>query len=253
MSDFQRIIKKMGYFDDREGLITRYLNQSEYWKSHLEHTRNFILKSAQTKNKGRCVVLGSGWWLDVPVPELAELFEELVLVDITHATQIEKKAKTFPNVRLVQADVTGQTVNIYHAAKKGALKFLDAKVPCNFGLSTDFSADFYVSPNLLSQLGGLVSEYLERKYKSDGEEIRRISKEIELNHIEMLPINKSCLIVDFQEDISNLKTNMIKTDMRVQANLPAGNFSESWTWDFDLSGNYITNAQVRFRVRGVDF
>jgi hypothetical protein len=253
MDSFQRVLKKMGYADDREGLITRYMSQAEEWKSHLEHTRNFILRSAQNKKKGRCVVFGSGWWLDVPVAELAEMFEELVLVDITHPVQIEKKAKAFPNVRLIQADVTGQTVNIYNAVKAGTLDNLRADVPCNFGLPVDFEADFYVSPNLLSQLGGLISEYLEEKTKSKKELIDRIVAEVEQNHISMLPVGKSCLIVDFQEEITNAKSSFMKSDMRVKVPMPEGNISETWIWDFDLAGNYITNSQVRFRVRGVDF
>ena len=87
------ILKKFGYKKDREGLITRYLREAENWKLHTENSKKFIIESAKTKKKELCVVAGSGWWLDIPVNELSKMFKKVIMIDITHPTQIIKKSK----------------------------------------------------------------------------------------------------------------------------------------------------------------
>ena len=245
----------MGFSADRDGLMTRYLNEAENWKAHLEHTTNFILKSAQNKAKGTCVVLGSGWWLDVPTEELSKIFNKLILIDIVHSAQIKHKAKKYPNITLIDADLTESLQGIYSKVKSKKFTELSSAVPyfTNFGLAPDFEADFYVSPNVLSQLGGLVSEFLQKNKKVSGLDISDLKQKIEESHLRSLPSGKSCIIVDYKENIINTKTGATTTNARVEANLPAGNFNEEWIWDFDLNGNYLPNSHVRFQVRGLDF
>lgn len=253
MTDFKRAVKAMGFHADREGLITRYLNESKAWEIHIQKTKSFILKSAESKIKGTCAVLGSGWCLDVPVYELAELFSELILVDISHPRQIKNKYKKYGNIHFYETDITCVTEAVYAFYKKKKRSLSDVRVSddCNFGLPQSIEADMYVSPNVLSQLGGLINEFLMRKTKAGEDERLRLSKQIEEAHLNMLPENKSCLIVDYAEIIS--KQQQIVENQRVLLELPESEQTDEWLWEFDLSGNYIPNAQVSFRVRAFDF
>ncbi len=245
----------MGYAGDKNGLIERYINESENWKNHTEKTKAFILKSAQNKVKGKAVVLGSGWCLDVPLQALSEMFEELILLDIVHPAQIEHKVKKMKNVRLISADISCTAEKLYQQIRQKKYNNLDELIPanCKFGLDADFEADFYISPNVLSQVGSLMSEYLQKKRDIPAIEIKKLQQALEENHIKNLPTGKSCLIVDYHE-IRIHKTSRDKFEnSRILTSLPKGNFEDNWTWDFDLSGSYISNFETRFLVRALDF
>ena len=57
----------------------------EYWSSHHKNSRRRILEAAAlTKNRGRVVVLGAGKCREIPLQELARLFDQVVLVDLDH-------------------------------------------------------------------------------------------------------------------------------------------------------------------------
>lgn len=56
---------------------------------------------------GRAVVLGSGSLFDVPLDALAERFGRVDLVDLAHPRSARLAAQRRPNVRLVEADVSG--------------------------------------------------------------------------------------------------------------------------------------------------
>ncbi len=241
----------MGYKSDREGLLTRYLAQKSQWDYHLGRTKEFILKTAESKKKGICVVLGSGWCLDIPLEKLAELFDNLILVDITHPSQIEQKARNFKNITLFETDITCCISELYEAYKRKSLSnFSNIPTLCNFGLPLDIDADYYVSPNVLSQLGSMVSEFFERK-NVEAELRKKISAEIESAHIKMLPAGKSCLIADYSEECFDMRGNFLRKSERIFAPIPQGTHSEEWRWDFDLSGDYFIGEQVYFQVRGV--
>lgn len=40
-----RILRKMRYKADSQGIIDRYINVNGAWEGHLQHTKNFILKA----------------------------------------------------------------------------------------------------------------------------------------------------------------------------------------------------------------
>ena len=76
----RKLLRKLGFFLDSEGILNRYYREKGAWDSHLENTKKAILQSAESKGKNIAVVLGSGWLLDVPLAELAEMFGKVYLV-----------------------------------------------------------------------------------------------------------------------------------------------------------------------------
>ncbi len=106
----------------------------------------------------RCVVIvGAGSCLDVPVAELAQQFEMVVLADVVTSLPARRFARRFPGrVRLVTWDATGALERLV-AAKCGT----PAEIAACFeeaepGALPGGAPDLVVSANCLSQLGLVV-------------------------------------------------------------------------------------------------
>ena len=245
----KKLSKLFGLNKDREGIITRYLTEKNNWDTHLINTKEFILSSAKNKKKGTAVILGSGWWLDLPYKELSKMFNKLILVDISHPNQIIHKAKKFKNIELVTADISGTFKSLYEINKNSKKSINNFSVEINnFGLPKDFGPDFVVSLNLLNQLSYFPKTFLEKNELISEKDINNIVKQIELAHINSLPKNKSCVIADFYQYEYDFNDVLQKETIRALAELPKNASRKEWIWDFDLSGNFINNRKVKFKV-----
>ena len=198
-------MKEMGYSSDQDGIIDRYLRENQNWKEHLENTKKFIIDAAETKRKNTAVVIGSGWWLDVPVESLSQMFSVVYLVDIRHPQQIRHKAKKTSNIQLIETDCSGFVEEVYNLVKNqkanASQPDLEKLMPTNFnfGLPSSISPDFIVSVNILNQLNILICDYLKRKMKYSAEELFSFAQRIQRVHLENLIPSKSCLITDYEE------------------------------------------------------
>src|SRR5450759_4375935 len=97
---YRRMLYKMGYYDYQQGLIYRHLNQKGGWDKHLEHCRSFIMKALEIYKPVKVTVLGSGWLLELPLKEMIDLTEEVVLVDIIHPPEVISQAGSMKKVTL---------------------------------------------------------------------------------------------------------------------------------------------------------
>ena len=251
--------RKLGYGKDREGLMTRYINESANWDSHIRQCKNFVVRAIQKRVNSTAVIMGSGWWLDIPVEQLAEYFDELYMIDISHPRQIENKAKRYTNIHLVSGDVTGVMDSVYHLVKKNKdnteandiLELINTANPLNTLNIPD--ADFCLSINLLSQIGVFLEEFLRKKTKISESDIIQITEALQSAHINLLPKNKSCLITDYTENLfySNSEKNSIQK--LIYAKLPKSREKNVWKWYFDLSGNYKKSKEAVFNVLALNF
>lgn len=241
----KKIRRKFGFNKDREGIITRYIQEEQNWQSHIDRTKSFILDTAETKKKDLCIVLGSGWLLDIPILELSEMFNEVQLFDISHPAQILHKYRTYDNIKFVDSDITGALSLIlkrnYHSKHLSEISKIIDSMPY------DTKADYVISANILSQLSFFPDDYLKKKDFDDDEEIKEFIKTIEQNHIDNLPKNNSCLISDYYQYIYDNNDNLLFEENRLLIELPK-KIHKEWIWDFDLSGNYKPNKKVRFKV-----
>ena len=115
------------------------------WAGHERRTKTAILEAAgKCRQKRTVVVLGSGLLRDVPVVELAQLFDTVVLVDLVHLASVRCwiAMKGLKNVRLIERDLSG-----LDAALSG-----QALEPLAFLRQVPY-LDLVVSANLLSQIG----------------------------------------------------------------------------------------------------
>ncbi len=246
----KKLSKVFGLNKDREGLITRYLNEKKNWESHIQNTKQYILKATENKKKGLCVILGSGWWLDLPYQELSAIFKNLIFIDISHPNQIIHKAKKFKNIELIKADVSGAFMPVYKYFKgKGGFPDNNEFLPENntFGLPDNLKPDFVVSLNILNQLSFFPKKFLSSNKLVKEDKINHIVKKIEEHHINNLPLNKSCLITDYLQYEYDNENKLLQEMKRLVADLPVNSSRKEWIWDFDLSGNFINNRKVRFK------
>ncbi len=141
-------LRALGYLDEALALRRRHRRNREAWQPHLDRTRAFILDAAERcRKRDRVVLLGSGLLLDVPLPELARSFREVVLQDVVCLPEARKKLRRNRNARFVQQDVTNIAALLVRNAQQG-LRTLPESLP----LPLEGQADLVVSLNILSQL-----------------------------------------------------------------------------------------------------
>lgn len=255
----KNILRKFGFQHDQQGIINRYLRETEGWNVHLNNCKNFILRASESKTKGTAVILGSGWLLDVPVEKLSKNFERVILVDIVHPRQVEHKVKKFKNVDFIKSDISGFIMPVYehirNFKKNNIKKNLIEIEPLfsHFGLNDINHADFVVSLNLLNQLDILICDYI-IKFKIYNEiELLEFRKLIQKKHIQWLPKTKTCLISDYLELNLDDKNELIREKKLVHIDLPLNNNTKRWDWEFDQQKTYHREFKTIFKVIATNF
>jgi len=199
------------------------------WKPHLERTRALILRSAHLAGQQRkAVVLGAGLLHDIPLLELSDLFQEVVLVDLVHSRSCQMQAAMLPNVTCLQADVTDTASHLMRVRKNRAP--LPRIEPDLF--KDDPSVDFLVSVNVLSQLGCAPAEFLRASHAPD--EIRNFQRhliEAHLKHLRHCP-GHSALITDvaWSRRAVNPSRHDAAARREVVHQVPLPPPEETWDW-----------------------
>ncbi|MEZ5000312.1 MAG: hypothetical protein R2727_06585 [Bacteroidales bacterium] len=65
-----RVLRKMGYIKDQQGIIRRYLREMGGWDTHLHHTRNYILESVKRREPAKVTILAAGGCSTFPLRRL---------------------------------------------------------------------------------------------------------------------------------------------------------------------------------------
>ena len=244
--------RRAGYVGDQLGIRDRFLRESGNWKSHLDNTRRFILEAASmTKKRTAVAILGSGWLYDVPLDELSQMFESVVLVDIVHPEPVKIRAAKLPNVRLVTTDLTGGAVQraINEPTFQSFVYWLPSAVP---DLNLEMF-DLVVSVNLLNQLDIILCDYLTKRFKVDEQHLLPVRKTVQQQHINWLPVGHTCLITDYRQiDIPIDGSPQTETQL-VFADMPEKLPVKEWEWLFDTNQRYSEKNNTIFKVMAICF
>ena len=252
-ASYRRILHRMGYYSYQQGLIYRHLNQEGGWNSHLQNCRSFILKSIDFYKPSKITVLGSGWLLDLPLKEMIDITEEIVLVDIVHPPEVIDQVAGLTKVKLMEEDITGgliqevwmKTGKSSFFSKPGSIENITVPEyqPVN-------DPGLVVSLNILTQLESLPVGFIKKRAKVNDDEINNFRKKIQDNHLSFLKRYNSVLITDLSEIITD-KTGNVTEEVSVLTDLPPAKYHEEWTWGFDLKrSDYYTKRSV-FKVIGL--
>ena len=255
----QKILSRLGYRQDQQGILNRFFREEASWEAHLENSKRFIEKSATSKQKKIVCVLGSGWLLDVPIDFLLENFQQIYLVDIVHPKQILHKYRKNSQIFFLQQDITGGIAEfaeqLVRQHKKGKAKTAPeafTNFQFNFQNKLPASPDFIISLNLLNQLDILIVDYLKKYDLYTHDELIQIRRHIQQAHLNIMPKQKSCLIADYEELIFSDKEK-ISRKKSIYVDFPKANFSKKWLWKFDTTMTYRANFQTHFQVLAIDF
>lgn len=248
----RKVIRKMGYSDDQDGIMQRYINEEGCWNEHLNNSKEFIKEVVAKESPTSVAILGSGWLLDVPIDFLLEHCKKVYLYDIRHPKPIIHRFKARPEIEFVNMDITGGVMQyVYEMVKKK-----------NFDAISDFSeqifspaeeADLTISVNVLNQLDILIVEYLRRFPKVSSETITTLRKKIQLAHIKTLSAGKTALISDYEELLYDRTGNLVGNSSLVYETLPKGKWNKEWVWKFDNKMTYYPNRVTHFKVKAIQF
>lgn len=249
-----RVLKKMHYVSDQQGIINRYLKEAEGWAGHLENTKQSIIKSAENKGNNSCAILGSGWLLDIPLDYLTQKFKKVYLFDVLHPTQIKHKYHKNNNIVFVEQDITGGAINEFFNAVQIFKSTKKRKEPSEFvfsGFQFNEQFDFVVSVNILNQLDILIIDYIKGYNLYSENELTEFRKIIQQKHFSSLPVGKSCLITDYEELVYDKSNHLEQTNSLIHINLPSESIVSTWQWQFDHQ-TYHPGKNVVFNVLSID-
>lgn len=146
----------LGMAQEHVAITYRHRRTRAAWTPHLDASKAAILEAAERcRERRRVLVLGAGDCRDVPVPELAARFDEVVLTDVVLGPELRKLAKrSAGRVRAEVWDATGVLAEL----ARGWRRLTAAQVEALFakgdpGPLPGGEPDLVVSANCISQLG----------------------------------------------------------------------------------------------------
>ncbi|TFH27752.1 MAG: hypothetical protein E4H10_02795 [Bacteroidia bacterium] len=256
MKEHAKIIRRMGFVRDQEGIMNRYIGESSQWQHHLEKTRTFIAGSFTGTQAESVAVLGSGWLLDVPLDELRLRFGQVYLVDIHHPPQIRKKIAGMEGVELIEEDLSGGAIEqVWKLLRKNKSSFPATRLVEEISLIPPLAGiqpDALISVNLLNQLDILLCDHIRRKLPFQQELSISFRAAIQAFHLEWLTKKAGCLVTDTTEHRIPHKGK--KSSKRLlYTDLPEGIRRDRWQWDFDSRGTYHPGSRTRMEVQAIEW
>lgn len=233
---YKRILNRMRYYDYQYGFIHSHIHQDGGWTTHQEKCRNLILRAMDLYKPRRVTVLGSGWLLELPLVEMLEKTDEIVLVDIVHPPDVYRQTEGIKKITLVEDDVSGGLIEEVWK-KAGKRTFLNRLTSLEQIIIPDYKPiqdpGLVLSLNLLTQLEYLPLKLLKSKSRANEEEYGRFREEVQKSHIRFLLKHQSVLITDIKAVYTDVKGNISEKETAF-VEMPQGRISEEWIWDFDL-------------------
>jgi hypothetical protein len=231
--------RRMGHLGETVAIGARHRRCRQAWAPHLSASKRALLASADAATRRRtALVVGSGLLLDVPLAEVARLFEAVWLVDLVHPWSSRLQARRYPNVRLIEHDVTESLAGL---PREPALpgRFLDQD-----------GIDWVASVNLLSQLPVQPTRWLRDHGRGRSEaDLERIGEQLMRNHLAWLcrfqaPV---CLLADLEQITLNADGHVL--ERRDFSTLLEGwQIQADWRWDLAPPGELGDGTSAYHRV-----
>jgi hypothetical protein len=244
---YRRILYRMGYYEYQHGLIYHHLKEEGGWNNHLKRCRDFILKAVEHYKPSVVTALGSGWLLDFPLREIVDTVAQINLVDIIHPPEVRNQVAGMKNVVLKEDDVSGGLIE--EIWRKAGHRFFFNKLKTLEEIEIpeyqpEFETGLVISLNILTQIESLPIMLLKKRTSVGEQSYLNFRNEIQQKHINFLKKNKSVLITDLTEVVTE-DSGKVSEIRSVLTELPRGSKREDWTWDFDLrKSDYFRKKSV---------
>ncbi|MDP3427222.1 MAG: hypothetical protein Q8S17_07580 [Humidesulfovibrio sp.] len=250
-----------GHLAQQVAIWARHKRHSAAWGPHLARAKALALASARAcpeHARRTALVLGPGLLLDVPLDELAALFQKVVLADMAFVPEVRAKAARLGNVQALEVDLTGR-LGLLAGAVDGALDgALDGRAS---GLALVAARlpelDFVYSANLLSQLplfaldavsAGLPTALPPGMVQQRRAELAADLVRQHLDGLKALPC-PACLVTDVTE--RGLRQGALDYEVDLLFGVEPGLTGETWTWDLAPDGEAVRGLDVQRVVLGV--
>lgn len=232
--------RRLGYVRESVSLLSRSRRCRGAWAPHLAAARAVIAESfAELQQRRAAIVLGSGLLDDVPLGALAAAFETVLLVDAVHPWPTRRAVRSYANVRLLTADLSGSADWLLGRAAE-----LNDPLPA---LLADRPIDFVISANLLSQLPILPLAWLEERGAIVPEGLGSRIVAAHLDGLARLSA-RICLVTDVAQVEEDRRGRVVeRVDLLHGALLPAPD--RSWDWELAPFGEAERDTRLVHRVQ----
>lgn len=242
-----RAYRRLGYLSDLIAIQARYKRVAKQWGPHLENSRQLILQAvSEIPQRHKVVVLGSGLLKDVPVEALAKQFEIVILIDIAHLIGTRRLCKKLGNIVLLEHDITGLADALLSYRPEMALPRPNATLPHHAQ-----DADLVISCNMLSQLAITPSQYLQKHFVIDAEQLTNWQQEIIVDHLSLLEgqPGRRVLLCDFYHDYLDGEGTPLKREEMLRG-VKVGEAEQQWHWLIAPLGELDSQYQLQSTVLG---
>lgn len=242
---------RMGYSSGQAGIMRRMLREEGGWQNHLVNSSEYIREAVKIYKPKTVRILGSGWLLDVPIKFLEENCDKIILTDITHPNQVLNRYSDIKKIVFEAMDITGNLVELVYQQRKKSYSHQNFIQSIQNSSNLDFNEDLVISLNLTSQLSIFITDYLSKQVKISNGQAVDIAEAIQHKHIGMLPMGKSLLITDFEEEYYDEEDKFIGSKPTIFTVIPKGNNRKEWIWNFDSKMMYKPDCKTKLRVIAV--
>ncbi|MBP2298402.1 hypothetical protein [Azospirillum picis] len=242
------LARRFGYLAEMVALGARYRRQRRAWAPHVAACRRFIDKAMErVEPGGQALVAGSGRLIEIPLEPLAARFDRVVLLDLLHPRAVRRRVARFPNVELLEMDITGALAPLAAALDRGG------PLPERFTAPLPDGAPFRfaVSCNLLSQLPLLPLDAVERHLPDtpDGERLAFAGRMVH-GHLDWLlrVADRAALFTDIDSCWLRGGEILEVEDSSWGLSLPAPDMS--WLWEIAPAPEQDRRRDLRHGVAG---
>ena len=239
--------RRLDYLSGLIAIQGRYKRVADHWRTHLDNSRQLILHAAaQTPQRNKVVVIGSGLLLDVPVEMLAKQFNTVILIDIAHLISVRLLCMRHSNITLVEHDITGLAEALLSYRRGESLPRPQAGLP-----AVAQNADLIISCNILSQLAITPAQYLQQHFVVDGERLANWRQEIIFNHLALLTEQpgQRVLLCDVFHDYLDRNDNLLYRE-DVLHGIKIGDPEQQWRWSIAPEGELDASYRLQATVSG---
>jgi hypothetical protein len=239
--------RRAGYLTELIATQARHRRWRAQWAPHHQACQVAIRDAmAQCSTRHHALIYGSGLLGDIPLGALAAAFERVTLVDVAHLWPQRLSARRYPNVTMIERDISGVVQGLLHGVAKGADRIPEPTPK----LPEDHAAvDFVVSANLLSQLAVVPLRFLAQRMALSGDTANAYAKSIAAAHLHHLDAFNGvrCLIADTKRRIVARDGTVQQIDPQLPGiSLPAHN--RSWWWELAPFGEISRTSRLQAHV-----
>lgn len=248
-TDCPRPARRLGYLKEAVAIHARRRRLGPAWDDHLERTRAVIIEAiARCSRRRTALVIGSGLLLDIPLAELADGFDRVLLADLVHLRAARRTTARHGNVELVTADVTGFVDELEHRVAAG---WRGDPVPVSDAFLNVADLDLVVSANVMAQLAIFPAAAMQRRAGLDGDALDAFCRDVVQRHLDYLGRFDAsvCLITERRREAFDKNGGRLTDqDALFGVSLPEG--GAEWSWTLAPLGEVNRDYGIRNRVVG---